>query len=192
MNADELRAALSWLGLSQAEAARLLGVKLRTVQRWLVGSPPVAEPAAQALSAWRRLAERGIAWRPDGAPAEAEDLAVIAQLRRQALGLPEMQRRRAALATGRRRRWRVNIERCRVTSPVIVLHFNRMADGSFLPASYRRLDRPADHRQDRPLLDEAILAFFDAVSKARSAEMLRRVDRVRRQESAPGPEALVP
>ena len=64
--------------------------------------------------------------------------------------------------------------------------------GSFLPASYRRLDRPADHRQDRPLLEEAILAFFDAVSKARSAEMLRRVDRVRRQESAPGPEALVP
>ena len=72
MNAREFRDSLGRLGLSQAEAARLLGVKLRTVQRWAAGRPIVAEPAAQALRAWGRLAERGIAWRPTGTPSKSK------------------------------------------------------------------------------------------------------------------------
>ena len=92
MNALDFRDSLAQLGLSQAEAARLLGVELRTVQRWAAGRPVVGEPAAQALRAWCRLAERGIAWRPDGDPVETEDLIALAGRRRAALGLPRIPR----------------------------------------------------------------------------------------------------
>src|SRR5215471_12818582 len=74
MRPAEVRAALAQLGLSQGEAARLLGVRLRTMQRWVSGRPPMAEPAARALRAWCRLAERGLAWRTDGLSIELEDL----------------------------------------------------------------------------------------------------------------------
>src|SRR5262245_44263618 len=100
MNAQEFRDGLACLGLSQAEAARLLGVKLRTVQRWAAGRPAVGEPAAQALKAWRRLADRGIAWRPDGDPVEAEDLVPLAARRRAALEPTENLGRNAVPRTG--------------------------------------------------------------------------------------------
>jgi transcriptional regulator with XRE-family HTH domain len=64
MHGEELRSMIADLGLSQVEAARLLGVETRTVQRWIEGIHGVPEPVAQALHAWRRLAERGFAWRP--------------------------------------------------------------------------------------------------------------------------------
>lgn len=167
MNAQEFRDSLQDLGLSQAEAARLLGVKLRTVQRWAAGRPAVGEPAAQALKAWRRLAERGIAWRPDGEPVEAEDLRAIAEHRRAELA--EMLRRNGGPRGPWRRRWRINIERCRATSPAMVVHFNRLADGSFLPASYRRLEEAAEGAGDRSLLEEATAAFLDVAARAEAA-----------------------
>ena len=47
----------------------------------------------------------------------------------------------------------------------MVVHFNRLADGSFLPASYRRLDGPARMLQDRPLLEEAMAVFLDTAAR---------------------------
>jgi transcriptional regulator with XRE-family HTH domain len=167
MNAQEFRDSLQRLGLSQAEGARLLGVKLRTVQRWAAGRPAVGEPAAQALRAWRRLAERGIAWRPDGEPVEAEDLRVLAEHRRTELA--EMLRRGDRARGPWRRRWRINIERCRATSPAMVVHFNRLADGGFLPASYRRLEGEAQAAADRSLLEEATAAFLEVAARAEAA-----------------------
>ncbi len=170
MNARDFRDSLAGLGLSQAEAARLLGVKQRTVQRWAAGRPSVGEPAAQALRAWRRLAERGIAWRPDGDPVEVEDLAGLAQRRRAALGLPDIQHPGPGPRGGWRRRWRINIDRCRATSAAMVVHFNRLADGSFLPASYRRLDGPAEMPHDRALLEEAMAVFLEAAARRRDLD----------------------
>ncbi len=170
MNGQDFRDSLARLGLSQAEAARLLGVKLRTVQRWAAGRPTVGEPAAQALRAWCRLAERGIAWRSDGDPVEVEDLIGLAQRRRAALGLREIQHPGTGQRGGWRRRWRINIDRCRASSTAMVVHFNRLADGSFLPASYRRLDGPAQLSRDRPLLEEATAAFLEAAARMPDAE----------------------
>ena len=170
MNAREFRDSLVRLGLSQAEAARLLGVKLRTVQRWAAGRPPVGEPAAQALRAWCRLAERGIAWRPDGDPVAVEDLISLAEHRRAALGLRAIQPLGIGQRSGWRRRWRINIDRCRATSTAMVVHFNRLADGSFLPASYRRLDGPAEMPYDRPLLEEAMAVFLEAAARVSDFE----------------------
>jgi Predicted transcriptional regulator len=164
MNAGELRNRFAQLGLSQAEAARLLGVKLRTVQRWAAGRPVVGEPAAQALRAWCRLAERGVAWRPDGEPVEDEDLFDLADRRRAALALTAIARQDMGKRGREHLRWRINIGRCRATSTTMVVHFNRLADGSFLPASYRRLDGPAEMPRDRPLLQEAMAVFLAAVA----------------------------
>lgn len=171
MNAREFRDSLARLGLSQAEAARLLGVKLRTVQRWAAGRPPVGEPAAQALRAWCRLAERGIAWRPDSNPVAVEDLIGLAEHRRAALGLRAIQPLGIGQrSSGWRRRWRINIDRCRATSTAMVVHFNRLADGSFLPASYRRLDGAAEMPYDRPLLEEAMAVFLEAAARLSDCE----------------------
>jgi transcriptional regulator with XRE-family HTH domain len=164
MNAVDFRDSLAQLGLSQAEAARLLGVELRTVQRWAAGRPVVGEPAAQALRAWCRLAERGIAWRPDGDPVEAEDLIALAGRRRAALRMIQIPRQDGGKRGGGRPRWRINIDRCRATSTAMVVHFNRLADGSFLPASYRRLDGPTQMSRDRPLLAEAAAVFLAAAA----------------------------
>jgi hypothetical protein len=182
MKAQEFRDSLATLGLSQAEAARLLGVKLRTVQRWAAGRPLVGEPAAQALRAWRRLAEQGIAWRPDSDPVEVEDPLAVAAHRRAALGLAVLLRPISG-QRGWRRRWRINIERRRATSSAMVVHFNRLGDGSFLPASYRRLGEPGETFADRLLLEEATAAFLEVaarsevaseVAAARATELARR------------------
>jgi len=171
MNEREFRAGLDQLGLSQAEAARLLGVKLRTVQRWAAGRPPVAEPAAQALLAWCRMAERGMAWRPGDNAVELEDLVEIARRWHLALRLDESSYRIRAQG-GPRRRWRVNLRRCRAVSKSMVVTFSRLADGSFAPASYRPLDGPADLRRDRILIEEAVAAFADIASLEKDDRMI--------------------
>lgn len=51
MNPTELRAALSALGLTQAGAARVLGVQPRSVERWAAGEPVVPEWARRVLLA---------------------------------------------------------------------------------------------------------------------------------------------
>ena len=52
----------------------------------------------------------------------------------------------------------------------MVVHFNRLADGSYLPASYRRLDGPAEMAYDRPLLEEAMAVFLEAAARMSDLE----------------------
>ena len=49
MNADEYRATLAALGLSQQASAQLLGVDSRTAQRWALAERDVPRPAARFL-----------------------------------------------------------------------------------------------------------------------------------------------
>jgi transcriptional regulator with XRE-family HTH domain len=161
----EFRLALCQLGLSQLEAARLLGVKSRTIQRWVAGNPPVGEPAAQALRAWCRLAEHGLAWRPDSEPIDSEDLGAVARRRQLAVGLEGMIRRVASRG-GPKKRWRINLKRRRAMAGSISVTFNTLANGGFCPASYRRLDTSTNHAADVELIEEAIVAFAEAVATA--------------------------
>ena len=165
MDSTEFRLALSQLGLSQLEAARLLGVKSRTIQRWVAGNPPVGEPAAQALRAWCRLAVQGLAWRPDSDPVDFEDLNVVARRRQQAIGLESMIKRVASRG-GPTKRWRINLKRRRAMAGSISVWFNTLANGGFCPASYRRLDHPANRAGDGELIEEAIVSFAEAVANA--------------------------
>jgi DNA-binding transcriptional regulator YiaG len=49
MTADEYRAAIETLGLSQVAASKLLGVDERTSRRWANGERDVPPPAARFL-----------------------------------------------------------------------------------------------------------------------------------------------
>ncbi len=49
MTPDEYRATLASLGLSQAGAARLLGVQVRTSERWASGASEVPPPVERLL-----------------------------------------------------------------------------------------------------------------------------------------------
>jgi hypothetical protein len=57
MTAEEYRAVIDELGLSQVKAARLLGFHERTSRRWALGEQEVPPPAAVALRLLRALAE---------------------------------------------------------------------------------------------------------------------------------------
>ena len=50
MGADEYRAALKSLGITQTESARLLGVDIRTSQKWANGERSVPKPAVMLLT----------------------------------------------------------------------------------------------------------------------------------------------
>ena len=52
MTPDELRAALTRLGLTQSGAARLLHVEPRTVRRWIAGDRDIPGPAVVLLRLW--------------------------------------------------------------------------------------------------------------------------------------------
>lgn len=49
MNADDYRAALAALGLTQNAGSKLFGVNARTGQRWALGEADVPPPAARFL-----------------------------------------------------------------------------------------------------------------------------------------------
>lgn len=65
MTNDQFRETLGKLGLTQVEAAHLLGLDIGTVNRWACGRTAVAEPAARMLTLMlkRRLrAAEVLAW----------------------------------------------------------------------------------------------------------------------------------
>jgi DNA-binding transcriptional regulator YiaG len=64
MSAQDVSDHLAHLQLSQADAARLLGVVPRTVSRWLAGEE-VPGPVEQALRAWHLMQRHALMWRPD-------------------------------------------------------------------------------------------------------------------------------
>lgn len=68
MISSQVKDCLEKLGLQPADAARLLSVDVKTVDRWMAPVGKIPETAAQALRAWMRLAEMGLPWRPDELP----------------------------------------------------------------------------------------------------------------------------
>jgi transcriptional regulator with XRE-family HTH domain len=82
MSGAQARAHLALLGLSQVDAAELLGTNSRTVRRWVEDDhDAIPGPAEQALRAWARLHRAGGAWRPDHQALPGEDRNVQAACR---------------------------------------------------------------------------------------------------------------
>jgi len=150
----ELHDHLAQLGLTQADAAVLLGVDPRTVRRWGEGSQEIPGPAEQALRAWLRLHHRALVWRPDGEAITTDDAEMIARHREHAIGLDALLERVEARG-GPAAPWQVDLERCVATLGPLHVSFYKLRNGGFSPQSYRRSDGPADTRRDWPLIEDA-------------------------------------
>jgi DNA-binding transcriptional regulator YiaG len=59
VSADEFRAAIAALGMSQRQAAAALEVDERTARRWALGERPIPGPARVALRCMTHLRGRG-------------------------------------------------------------------------------------------------------------------------------------
>lgn len=79
MTREDFDSLLGELGLSQAEAARLLSVDARTVRRWAEDPADMPGPAKQALRAWLALHRFGLPWAPDSVDLVRQDPGQVAK-----------------------------------------------------------------------------------------------------------------
>ena len=169
MSSSELQTALSRLALSEAEAAQLLSVSPRTVRRWLEAPSEIPGPAEQALRAWLRLEQYGLAWRPDGIALGESDPAKlgrqIVEYRRHAMELDSIVQR-VQDRGGHSAPWVVDLGKRRATLGGLQLSFYALANGSFSPSSYTRHDLAPDLRRDRTLIQDGFAAIAIAIQKA--------------------------
>jgi len=167
MTATDLQNHLTRLGLSQTEAAQLLGVAPRTVRRWFEGEEEeVPGPAEQALRAWLRLQERNLIWRPDTLSLREDDQQQIAAHREYAIELSEALARVDARG-GPRFPWHVDREHgCAILGPMEV-RFYKLANGGFSLASYTHKNTVPDLQRDRELIEDA--AFYIAKEMKKEA-----------------------
>jgi transcriptional regulator with XRE-family HTH domain len=161
MSIDELRQILLRLGLSQTEAAQILGVTPRTIRRWLEGEE-ISGPAAQALRAWIRLHERNLPWRPDSASIADDDQDQIARHRMHTINLSEILGRVEARG-GPRLPWTVDRQRsCATLGPMEVSYYT-LLNGGFSLATYTRKDGDPDVQRDWELIEDAMFCIAKAL-----------------------------
>jgi transcriptional regulator with XRE-family HTH domain len=161
MTLHELQQTLLRLGISQTEAAQLLGVAPRTVRRWSEGEE-VPGPAAQALRAWIRLHERNLPWRPDSASIADDDEDQIARHRMHAINLSEILARVEARG-GPRLPWTVDRQRSRATLGPMEVSYYTLLNGGFSLATYTRKDGDPDVQRDWELIEDAIFCIAKAL-----------------------------
>jgi hypothetical protein len=166
----ELDSHFAQLHLTQAEAARLLSVNVRTVRRWVEDPTELPGPAEHALRAWLRLHRLGLAWRPDGLPLgedEIDELAdQIARYRQHAIDLDALIQRVKARG-GPAAPWQVDLKANLATLGPMRVGFYRLANGGFSPSTYRRSDMHADLERDALLLEDAYACIADSLRENR-------------------------
>jgi hypothetical protein len=159
MSGQEFQEHLTVLGLSQAEAAQLLGVSTRTVTRWCSHPEEVSGPAEAALRAWRRLESLRLVWRPDSVAIVEDDAEQIAAHRREAINLADVLSRVEARG-GPQQRWSVSLADSRASLGRIHVGFYKLRNGGFSLGAYSRRDgTPPDVRRDWPLIEDAIFCI---------------------------------
>jgi transcriptional regulator with XRE-family HTH domain len=172
MTKREFDSLLAELGLSQAEAARLLSVDARTVRRWAEDPVEIPGPAEQALRAWLALHRFGLPWAPDSVDLVQHDPEQIAKHRAHAIDLDALLRK-VEKRGGPAAPWQVDIDQCRATLGPLQVSFYRLRNGGFSPQSYRRKDGPADLQRDWPLIEDAFAHIAQAIARQRQKEKLK-------------------
>ena len=169
MTKKELHQCLEQLGLSDNETALLLSVDPRTVRRWRAKPSEIPGPAAQALRAWVRLDERGLAWRPDSVAIGEEDPDGIARTivayRNHAIELDSLLTRVKARG-GPAAPWVVDLSRRRADLGSLSITFYPTANGGFSPQGYTRRDMTPDLARDWHLIEDGFASVATAVAKA--------------------------
>ena len=171
MTKKELQHCLERLGLSDGEAALLLSVDPRTVRRWRANPAEIPGPAQQALRAWVRLDERGLAWRPDSVAIGEDDPADLARTivayRNHAIELDSLLSRVKARG-GPAAPWVVDLAKRRADLGALSITFYPTANGGFSPQGYTRRDMSPDLERDWHLIEDGFASVAAAVAKAGS------------------------
>ena len=139
MTGQEVQEHLRALGLTQAEAAQLLGVSPRTMTRWCTDGEEVPGPAEAALRAWRRLEQRHLAWRPDSVSIVEDNAERIATHRQEAINLDDILRR-VEERGGPKPAWVVNLWESEANMGRIHVSFYKLRNGGFSLSVYSRRD----------------------------------------------------
>jgi transcriptional regulator with XRE-family HTH domain len=176
MSGQELREHIQALGLTQAEAAQLLGISPRTVTRWCTEGEEVSGPAEAALRAWRRLDARHLAWRPDSVSIVEDDAERIATHRQEAINLDDILRRVEARG-GPQLPWAVSLPESEATLDRIHVSFYKLQNGGFSLSVYSRRDGVhPDLQRDWPLVEDAVFCIAQEFEKhGRRADALKAV-----------------
>jgi DNA-binding XRE family transcriptional regulator len=164
----ELTNCLAMLNLTQADLAARLGIAARTVRRWQAGDQPIPTWVVEVLDVWRQLHACGLPW---GADLESIWYGDDDQVRRHQdhdKALAALLRRVKARG-GPAAPWRINLRERSATLGPMTVRFYKLASNSFSLANYRRGDVPPDARRDQLLIEDAVVAFSEAVSAARTA-----------------------
>ncbi len=161
MTKDELEQHLLLLGLSQTEAAKLLGVTGRTVRRWF-DDGEIPGPVEQALRAWLYLHQRDLPWGPDSIAVTEDNRDHIAAERIQASGLPAVLAR-TEFRGGAKLPWKVHVkERYAELGPMRV-SFYLLEDGRFSLSVYTRKDMRPNIKRDREFIEDAAYCIDQAL-----------------------------
>lgn len=166
MTRQDFDSLLDELGLSQAEAARLLSVDARTIRRWADDPADMPGPAEQALRAWLALDRFGLPWAPDSVDLVQHDRGQIAAHRAHAIELDALLTK-VEQRGGPAAPWQVDIDKRRATLGPLQVSFYRLRNGGFSPQSYRRRDGPADLQRDWPLIEDAFAHIARAIARQR-------------------------
>jgi hypothetical protein len=162
----ELEQYLLRLELTPIDAAQLIGVTPRTMQRWLDGEE-IPGPAEQALRAWIKLHDLGIPWKPDSRSINENNEKQISAHLRLAVDLAALLAR-VEKRGGPRTVWQVDHSRGRAASGKIEVSFYKLQNGGFSLANYTRRDMAPDLQRDRELVDDA--AYYIALSRRKEPE----------------------
>jgi transcriptional regulator with XRE-family HTH domain len=169
MTGAEFEQYLLRLNLTGIEAAQLLGVTPRTMQRWLDGEDreEIPGPAEQALRAWIKLHDLGIPWKPDSRSIERNDEQQIDAHRRHAVDVAALIAHVQARG-GPRMPWNVDHSRCLATLGKIEVSFYKLLNGGFSLANYTRRDMAPDLGRDRELIEDA--AYYIHLSRRKDPD----------------------
>jgi hypothetical protein len=166
MTKTELEQYLLRLDLTAIDAAQLLGITPRTMQRWLDGEE-IPGPAEQAVRAWIKLHDLGIPWKPDSRSLNTNDEQQINAHRQHAI-------EQAALIAhveargGPRTVWQVDHSRGRAVLGKIEVSFYKLLNGGFSLAHYTRRDMAPDPHRDAELIQDA--AYYIALSRRKDPD----------------------
>ncbi|MDP2193950.1 MAG: hypothetical protein Q8K36_05445 [Alphaproteobacteria bacterium] len=163
---QELQEHLEKLNLSTVEAAKMLSVTTRTIDRWLKNPHEISAPAEQALRAWLRLKQHNIPWRPRShILGDDPNLPyIIANHRNHTIKLDQIIKNVSARG-GASSPWQVDLQKGVAKLETIEVYFDKLRSGGFSPASYWRKDTHPDYARDQHLIKEAIYCIHVALSK---------------------------
>ncbi len=155
---NELQIWLDELNLTQIEAAKLLGITARTMNRWMSNSEEMTEPAKLAFKAWITLKDHNLPWQPDVTDICGDVSSEIGKLRNKSMGIKDILDLPALMLP-----WQINMRSKIVTLETVHLSFALIPDDEigFVPINFWCDDsNDLNHKQ---LFNSAIKYVYDYI-----------------------------